>query len=476
MNKWFTFTHDDPVQFLFLNDIILGPIFIFFVLKFCSAIIKTKKNPVYKKFFMSALIVRIVSAIIMAFVYQFYYNGGGDTHTYFIYALRIHEVLYENPSDFIKLMFYAPKDMFLLSKIFETGAAFFVEHGSNLVIRFTTVLTFLFFNSYILISFTYTLFCFYGCWKIFILFQKLYPHLEKEFALACLYLPSVCFWGTGIMKDPICLGALGLITYHGYMLFFEKTKTWSRFWVILLCAWLLKEIKFYILLSFIPAYTFWIAFRYTQTVTNKLLKTFVGSTIFVIFIILGGAILYKIAAFSQRYSFESIIRTAKDTQNWLYYSSQLQGGSSYSLGNLDYTLSGIIKVVPRAINVALFRPYLWEAKKAILIPAALEGLVSLYFTIRLLYKTGFIRFINLILTNPEVQFCMIFSMVFAFAVGFTSYNFGALVRYKIPLMPFFYIALFIMTDADKTPAKKSKKIKNSFGTKPTTNGINLIPV
>ena len=70
MNKWFTFTHDDPVQFLFLNDIILGPIF-FFVLKFCSAIIKTKKNPVYKKFFMSALIVRIVSAIIMALFISF---------------------------------------------------------------------------------------------------------------------------------------------------------------------------------------------------------------------------------------------------------------------------------------------------------------------------------------------------------------------------------------------------------------------
>ena len=35
------------------------------------------------------------------------------------------------------------------------------------------------------------------------------------------------------------------------------------------------------------------------------------------------------------------------------------------------------------------------------------------------------------MTNAEAQFCLIFSMLFAFAVGFTSYNFGALVRYKI---------------------------------------------
>lgn len=151
------------------------------------------------------------------------------------------------------------------------------------------------------------------------------------------------------------------------------------------------------------------------------------------------------------------MRTAKDTQNWLYLSSQLQGGSGYSLGNIDYTPIGLLKIFPKAVNVSLFRPYIWEAKKPILIPAAIEGLVSLFFTIRLIYKAGFIRFFKLILTNPEVQFCMVFSLIFAFAVGFTSYNFGALVRYKIPLMPFYYIALFILQTK-----KKFLKMKYQF--------------
>jgi hypothetical protein len=321
------------------------------------------------------------------------------------------------------------------------------------------LLSYLLFNTYILISFTYTIFCFYGCWKIFTLFQELYPHLEKEFALACLYLPSVCFWGTGIMKDPISLGALGLITYHAYMLFFKKTKILGRLLVIIFCFWLLKGIKFYILLAFLPAYVFWIIFRYKESVRNSLFKTLIGPAFFIFAVLGGGFILYKIAALSQRYSFESIIRTAKDTQNWLYYSSQLQGGSAYSLGDIDFSLSGIIQVIPKSINVALFRPYLWEAKKPILLPAAIEGIISLFFTIRLLYKTGFIRFFKLVMTNAEAQFCLIFSLLFAFAVGFTSYNFGALVRYKIPMMPFYYIALFILTDKDnKLDVPKKKPI------------------
>jgi hypothetical protein len=50
-------------------------------------------------------------------------------------------------------------------------------------------------------------------------------------------------------------------------------------------------------------------------------------------------------------------------------------------------------------------------------------------------------------------------LLFAFAVGFTSYNFGALVRYKIPMMPFYYIALFILTDKDnKLDVPKKKPI------------------
>ena len=459
MDKWFT--HDDPVQFLFLNDVLLAPVFLFLVYLFAKSYILKKKNPIYKKYFMSALIVRFASAILMALVYQFYYNGGGDTHTYFTYALRIRSIFYESKSAFASFVFLPPHDKFLITKYFSVGSEFFTDVSSNIIIRLALILSYPLGNSYLLISFVFTLFCFYGCWKIFSLFQQLYPHLEKEFALACLFLPSVCFWGTGILKDPICLGALGTLTYHVYKLFFEKTKIIKRIIIIIICLWLLKVIKVYILLSFLPAYSFWIIFRYKETIKSNFLRKTVGPIIFIFSVLFGTYILYKIAAFSQRYSLDSIVRTAKDTQNWLYYSSQLQGGSGYSLGNVEYTPIGLLKAMPKAINVSLFRPYIWEAKKPILIPAAIEGLISLFFTIRLLYKAGFTRITKLVLSNPEVQFCLVYSIIFAFSVGFTSYNFGALARYKIPMMPFYYIALFILADKEKTPehSKKTTGVK-----------------
>jgi hypothetical protein len=42
---------------------------------------------------------------------------------------------------------------------------------------------------------------------------------------------------------------------------------------------------------------------------------------------------------------------------------------------------------------------------------------------------------------PNVLFCLAFALVFAFAVGVSTFNFGTLSRYKIPIMPYYMLAL-----------------------------------
>ena len=158
MGKWFT--HEDAVQFLFLNDLLLGPIFIFLLFRFCTLFISKKKNPIYQKYFLNALAVRIASAVVMALIFQYYYKGG-DTLAYFTYTQRIRSILFDSPHDFFSLMTAPTDDYFLLDKVFGLGAQFYMDHSSNLLIRITVLLSYLLFNTYILISFTYTIFCFY---------------------------------------------------------------------------------------------------------------------------------------------------------------------------------------------------------------------------------------------------------------------------------------------------------------------------
>jgi len=60
------------------------------------------------------------------------------------------------------------------------------------------------------------------------------------------------------------------------------------------------------------------------------------------------------------------------------------------------------------------------------------------------------------MNDPTIQFCLIFSVIFAFAVGISSYNFGALSRYKIPCLPFYAVAL-VLIHYKNAPRKKLLK-------------------
>jgi hypothetical protein len=58
----------------------------------------------------------------------------------------------------------------------------------------------------------------------------------------------------------------------------------------------------------------------------------------------------------------------------------------------------------------------------------------------------------LIVKDPYVLFCLVFSLIFAFAVGISSYNFGALSRYKIPCLPFYGAFILILYHHKKLEA------------------------
>ena len=68
----------------------------------------------------------------------------------------------------------------------------------------------------------------------------------------------------------------------------------------------------------------------------------------------------------------------------------------------------------------------------------------------------------MIFQNHLLTFSFFFSILFAYSVGLTTSNFGALVRYKIPCIPFFIATLFIMKHLKK---KELEKDENEFENK-----------
>jgi hypothetical protein len=180
--------------------------------------------------------------------------------------------------------------------------------------------------------------------------------------------------------------------------------------------------------------------------------------------IVGALLAFQILGkYFQKYaSLDKILHEAHKTQWWLEVSTERDGGTGYTLGQIDPSPTGLLKTFPLAVNVTLFRPYPWEARKPIVIPSAIEALFSFLFTLYVFFQTGLRHILPAIFKDPVVLFCLIFSLIFAFAVGFTSFNFGALARYRIPCLPFYFTMLVILLDKARQ-AKAARSTASNRG-------------
>jgi len=72
----------------------------------------------------------------------------------------------------------------------------------------------------------------------------------------------------------------------------------------------------------------------------------------------------------------------------------------------------------------------------------------------LIFKRNLIKTVKKIYHDPNLIMCILFTIVFAFFVGVSSYNFGTLSRYKIPCTPFYMLFLMILISKKNEPDRK----------------------
>ena len=81
--------------------------------------------------------------------------------------------------------------------------------------------------------------------------------------------------------------------------------------------------------------------------------------------------------------------------------------------------------------------------------SALENAYILYLTVMILLRMPFRRITQIIGSNQLLVFSLLFAVFFSFSVGLTTSNFGALVRYRIPSLPFFVSTLLIVRSTNR---------------------------
>ncbi|MFN8115489.1 MAG: hypothetical protein U0W65_05205 [Bacteroidia bacterium] len=428
---------------LSIFDILLTPFYI--IGAYAYGYYVTKKNirekPEYK-YFTKGLMTRVVGAMALGVIYFFYYSGG-DTTNYFQTSSAYANLIFKDTEDFwIGWLGDAKHNYFSFDN--STGYPVYTpkDHHSFFVVRLLIPIVTLGCHSYFSTAVLVACVTYGGMWKLYQTFLLEFPNLKREFAIACLFIPSCVFWGSGLMKDSFTLSAVGWFTYAFYHFFIKKQRNLSYGLYLFIASFIIIAIKPYIFFALLPGSILWLSNNMVKKINHDFVRFIATPVILSIGIFTGYFALAKMGDNLGQYQLDTVLDKAVVTQKDM--KAEYYGGKTYDIGDFDASISGIISKAPIAIFSGIFRPAILDVRNAVMLISSLENTYLLILTLFLLVKLKFLGFFVLIRKNPMLLFCMLFSLFFAFSVGLTVANFGSLVRLRLPELPFFVAGIFML--------------------------------
>lgn len=442
-------------EYLSFIDLIVPIIFlvVIYLIAKKKQLLNIETNSSYK-YYMYGLAVKIFGGIAVCLVYALYY-GYGDTLNYYndcVVLLNLGEKSIFNISNYI----LGPNTDLYYELDNKTGYfQYFLDPHARAVVKLTVLLCFASFKSFIGMTILLAYISYWAIWRLYQALIVEFPKLIWEFAVALLFIPSVFFWGSGLLKDTITFAAVCLYS-SSYLIILTKKKSYIKnIFFIILSSVLLIWIKPYIFFALLPGSILWFGGIQLERVNNNLIKSLSTPFLITFSLVCGYLMLNLMSGFLGDYSLDNVLDKAVTTQMDL--KSEHYQGSAFDIGDFDPTISGILSKMPAAINAALFRPYVWETYNITMFLSGIENLIMLGFTIYLLIKLKIYNLFRLMFRHRILFFTVYFSLFFSFSVGLTTSNFGSLVRYKIPAIPFYVISLIIISSSYKELLEEEAK-------------------
>ncbi len=441
-----------------LKDLAVTPILLIIIFIVALQVRKRVSYGISYRYFLPALGLKIFGAIMLGVIYQFYY-GGGDTFNYWTHGSEhVYHAFMDNFFQGLRLWLNGTSH---LPETFEysTKIWYFKDSASYQIIRIAALFDIITFHTYSATAALFAVFSFSGLWALYQAFLRFYPQLIHWLAISVLFIPGVIFWGSGLLKDTITLGATGWVVYSVVDIYTSKQLRISTLAILVLSIYLIATIKVYILLCLIPGFLVWVYIDRMRVIKSTAIKLIIGPILVLLVGLVGYVAIDQVGQIDQKYALANIPERVRITAYDIAYGWGAGAGSTYSLGEIEPTYFGILKLAPRAIFVSLFQPFLWQSNNILMLIAALESSLILLITVFILFRTGLSNNIYIIRTRPIVSFSILFAISFAFAVGVSSYNFGTLMRYKIPMLPFYLSGMLMLYFENQ--ALRAKSFKNS---------------
>ena len=236
-------------MYITIFDYLLLPVYlyIFYVIVRKQAL--KYADPELRKFFITAFALHMTGAVLYSLVIQYYY-GYGDAFTFYEGGNFILEQIGNDYSN-ISLLFASADELQKLYA-FQVGSIGGVNGYIGIpsavgLMKVSALVSILTFNKFLITSLLLGFFAFAGHWKLFMVFNDINQNKnQKLLAWTVLYTPSIWFWGSGLIKESICIGALGFIISILYKTFIKKDisiKNMIFLGILIYLVWVIKSYK-----------------------------------------------------------------------------------------------------------------------------------------------------------------------------------------------------------------------------------------
>jgi hypothetical protein len=451
---------------LSIADLVLTPFYLFLIFIVARQIAERRmeKNPSYR-YLVPGLFAKIFGGIGVCLIYMYYY-GGGDTIAYFHDVNLLMNQFFDTPAAVIAILNNKTLHWTDWSHITFNVTDYPImarDLYAWFVVRWTWPLAIPTLGSFLSTVVLLNVITFIPVWKLYQVFAREFPSRQREFAFTVFFIPSVAFWGSGLLKDNLTFSAVCLYSHAIYSILILKRKYLIHIFQIIIAYYFLTSIKPYIFFALLPGSILWIVSIWMAKFDNKLVRNVTAPLLLLIAIGVGYFVLSLMGDKLGGYSVDRVMTKAVASQQDLkmdYY-----GGNSFDIGEFEATPMGMLSKAHLAITAALFRPFLWEARNAVMMISAIENTLLLIFSLYIIFKVRVIYLFRLMMRHHLLLFSLVFSLFFSFGVGLSISNFGSMVRYKIPAMPFFLASLIIareilLKDMEAKALKESKAEPN----------------
>ena len=192
------------------------------------------------------------------------------------------------------------------------------DPNSFFLIKIVALIDLFTFHTYAATALWFALLGFFGSWSFYLAIYKKYG-TNRYLAWSILFVPSVVFWGSGLLKDTMSMAAIGWLTWSLIHLIDFKERRLIYWSVAIMSGWLLYSIKPYILVCYVPLVFVWIYWRQIIAIRSIILKVAIAPILMMFFLGVGYVALFQITESSATYTIDNIPRLAAITSYDIRY-------------------------------------------------------------------------------------------------------------------------------------------------------------